>query len=152
MFSVAIFEILTSQKDFESSYKEFKIRMVDFEHRFANLLCLAFKDCSQLESVFKVSNITSFKCCIVFGGNLTSLFFSSHQLLTIIGPFLERKLIGQIFSHNFFLLQQHFREELETCKNLFRKQLIQVWKETFNMCYKYSGHNVCNTIVFPIPV
>lgn len=69
------------------------------------------------------------------------IFFPSRQLLTIIGPFLERKQIGQIFSHNFFLLQQQFREELETCKNLFRKQLTQVWKETFNMSCKYSERN-----------
>lgn len=55
MFSITILEIMIFQKDFDNNYKEFKIRTVDFEHRFANLLCLAFKDCSELESVFKVS-------------------------------------------------------------------------------------------------
>lgn len=85
----------------------------------------------------------------MFSGNLTSLFFPSRQLLTIIGPFLERKLIGQIFSHNFFLLQQHFREELETCKILLRKQLTQVWKATFKMRYKYSERNVYITLFVP---
>uniref|UniRef100_A0A3Q3ETL8 Dynein axonemal heavy chain 11 n=1 Tax=Labrus bergylta TaxID=56723 RepID=A0A3Q3ETL8_9LABR len=85
---------------FENEYKEFKSKIVDFEYRLASLLCLAFKDCSGLESACK--------------------------LLTIIGPFLERRQIRQVFSHNFLLLQQHFREELEKCKCLFKFQLNQI--------------------------
>ncbi|KAM9352911.1 dynein axonemal heavy chain 11 [Symphorus nematophorus] len=87
-------------QDFENEYKDFKVRILDFEYRLASLLCLAFKDCSGLESAFK--------------------------LLTIVGPFLERRQIRQIFSPNFLLLQQHFREELETCKSLFKSQLNQM--------------------------
>ncbi|XP_068613056.1 dynein axonemal heavy chain 11 [Brachionichthys hirsutus] len=87
-------------KAFDSEYKDFKVRIVDFECRFANVLCMAFKDCSGLESAFK--------------------------LLTIVGPFLERRKIGQIFSPNFVLLQQYFIEELEKCKSLFECQLIQM--------------------------
>ncbi|XP_070822029.1 dynein axonemal heavy chain 11 [Chaetodon trifascialis] len=90
---------LTSQV-FENECKDFKVRIVDFECRLASLLCLAFKDCSGLESAFK--------------------------LLTVIGPFLERRQIRQIFSPNFLLLQQHFREELEKCKCLFKSQLNQM--------------------------
>ncbi|XP_060906749.1 dynein axonemal heavy chain 11 [Labrus mixtus] len=90
---------LTTQ-GFENEYKEFKSKIVDFEYRLASLLCLAFKDCSGLESACK--------------------------LLTIIGPFLERRQIRQVFSHNFLLLQQHFREELEKCKCLFKFQLNQI--------------------------
>ncbi|XP_051263753.1 dynein axonemal heavy chain 11 isoform X2 [Dicentrarchus labrax] len=89
-----------SSQDFEREYKDFKVRIGDFECRLASLLCLAFKDCSGLESAFK--------------------------LLTIAGPFLERKQIRQIFSPNFLLLQQHFREELEKCKCLFKSQLNQM--------------------------
>ncbi|XP_074510014.1 dynein axonemal heavy chain 11 [Sebastes fasciatus] len=87
-------------QDFENEYKDLKVRIVDFECRLASLLCLAFKDCSGLESAFK--------------------------LLTIVGPFLERRQIRQIFSPNFLLLQQHFREELERCKCLFKSQLNQM--------------------------
>ncbi|KAM6995333.1 dynein axonemal heavy chain 11 [Tautogolabrus adspersus] len=91
---------LDLSQGFENEYKEFKSKIVDFEYRLASLLCLAFKDCSGLESACK--------------------------LLTIIGPFLERRQIRQVFSHNFLLLQQHFREELEKCKRLFKFQLNQI--------------------------
>ncbi|XP_068180103.1 dynein axonemal heavy chain 11 [Antennarius striatus] len=87
-------------KEFENEYKDFKVRIVDFECRFANILCLAFKDCSGLESAFK--------------------------LLTIVGPFLERRKIRQIFSLNFILLQHYFTEELGKCKSLFKSQLSKV--------------------------
>ncbi|XP_069552287.1 dynein axonemal heavy chain 11 [Brachyistius frenatus] len=89
-----------NSQGFENEYKEFKIRIADFECRLASLLCLFFKDCSGLESALKV--------------------------LTIVGPFLEKREIRQIFSPNFLLLQQHFREELEKCKCLFKSQLNQM--------------------------
>ncbi|XP_067457869.1 dynein axonemal heavy chain 11 isoform X1 [Thunnus thynnus] len=89
-----------NSEDFENEYKDFKVKIMDFECRLASLLCLAFKDCSGLESALK--------------------------LLTIVGPFLERGKIRQIFSPNFPLLQQHFREELEKCKCLFKSQLNQM--------------------------
>ncbi|KAM8734967.1 dynein axonemal heavy chain 11 [Acanthopagrus schlegelii] len=89
-----------NSQDFENEYKDFKVWNVDFECRLASLLCSALKDCSGLESAFK--------------------------LLIIVGPFLERRQIRQIFNPNFHLLQQHFREELEKCKCLFKAQLNQV--------------------------
>uniref|UniRef100_A0A3P8V3P1 Dynein axonemal heavy chain 11 n=1 Tax=Cynoglossus semilaevis TaxID=244447 RepID=A0A3P8V3P1_CYNSE len=89
-----------NSQDFENEYNEFKVWMLDFERHFASLLCLAFKDCSGLESASK--------------------------LLTIIGPFLERRQIRQIFSPNLVLLQQYFREELEKCKTLFKSWTHQV--------------------------
>ncbi|XP_071325394.1 dynein axonemal heavy chain 11 isoform X2 [Trachinotus anak] len=89
-----------NSQDFEKDYKDFKAWIVDFECHLASLLCLAFKDCSGLESAYK--------------------------LLTIVGPFLERRHIKQIFSPNFLLLQQHLREELEKCKCLFKSQIYQM--------------------------
>ncbi|XP_032374898.1 dynein heavy chain 11, axonemal isoform X1 [Etheostoma spectabile] len=85
---------------FENKYKDFKVRIVDVECRLASLLSLAFKDCPGLESAYK--------------------------LLTIVEPFLERRQIRKIFSPNFVLLQQHFREELERCKCLFKSQHNQM--------------------------
>lgn len=84
-------EMLIFQKDSDNDYKEFKVRTVDFEHRFANLLCLAFKDCSDLESVFKVSKITSCKCGLVFSGNPTSLFSLPASCSLSSGPSLREK-------------------------------------------------------------
>ncbi|KAM9852522.1 dynein axonemal heavy chain 11 [Aulostomus maculatus] len=89
-----------NSEDFEIAYKEFRLKIVDFECRFASLLCLAFKDCSGLESAIK--------------------------LLTIVGPFLERGQIRQIFGPNIPRLQQQFRHEMEKCKRLFKSQLNQM--------------------------
>ncbi|XP_034084207.1 dynein heavy chain 11, axonemal [Gymnodraco acuticeps] len=86
-----------SSQDFENEHKDLKLMIVDFECRLASLICLAFKDCSGLESGFK--------------------------LLTIVGPFLERRQIRQIFSPNYLILQQLFREELERCKCHFKSKL-----------------------------
>ena len=47
--------MLNCFKDFENEYKDFKVWNVDFECRLASLLCSALKDCSGLESAFKVS-------------------------------------------------------------------------------------------------
>ncbi|XP_035799351.2 dynein axonemal heavy chain 11 [Amphiprion ocellaris] len=89
-----------NSQGFENEYNDFKMRIVDFECRLGSLLCLVFKDCSGLESALK--------------------------MLTIAGPFLEKRQIRQIFSSNFLLLQQHFREELENCKCLFKSQMNQM--------------------------
>nr|XP_019948992.1 PREDICTED: dynein heavy chain 11, axonemal [Paralichthys olivaceus] len=89
-----------NSQGFEHEYKDFKEWIVNFECHLASLLCLAFKDCSGLESASK--------------------------LLTVIGPFLVRKQVRQIFSPNFLVLQQYFREELEKCKWLFKSQINQV--------------------------
>lgn len=50
-------------------------------------------------------------------------------MLTIVGPFLERSQIRQIFSPNFILLQQHLSEELARCKYLFESQLTRVMEQ-----------------------
>ncbi|XP_008293045.1 dynein heavy chain 11, axonemal [Stegastes partitus] len=89
-----------NSQGFENEFKDFKMKILDFECRLGSLLCLAFKDCSGLESALK--------------------------MLTVVGPFLEKRQIRQIFSPNFLLLQQHFREELENCKCLFKSQLNQM--------------------------
>uniref|UniRef100_A0A3Q2QPT1 Dynein heavy chain tail domain-containing protein n=1 Tax=Fundulus heteroclitus TaxID=8078 RepID=A0A3Q2QPT1_FUNHE len=85
-------------KAFEDEHNTFKRRIADFERRLANLLCLAFKDCTGLEAALKVS----FYC-------LTHHFISS-----------------QLFGPSFTLLQQHFSDELENCQFLIKSQLNQV--------------------------
>ncbi|XP_061675536.1 dynein axonemal heavy chain 11 isoform X2 [Syngnathoides biaculeatus] len=89
-----------NDQDFEKGYNDFKVKIVDFECRFASLLVSAFKDCTELESAFK--------------------------LLTIFGPFLERRHILQVFSPNIPLLLQQFRDELDNCKWLFKSQLNEL--------------------------
>lgn len=100
---------------------------MDFECRLASLLCLVFKDCSGLESALKVSKTGYLRDLNCITNNWKSFNNSfGPQMLTIVGPFLEKRQIRQIFSPNFCLLQQHFREELESCNRLFKSQLNQV--------------------------
>ncbi|XP_056142990.1 dynein axonemal heavy chain 11 [Lampris incognitus] len=89
-----------NSQDFEKDYKDFKMKIFDFECHLATILCLAFKDCSGLESAFK--------------------------LLVMFGPFLERRQIRQIFSPNLLVLQHRFREELERCNHLYKLHLSQI--------------------------
>uniref|UniRef100_A0A8B9HNW2 Dynein, axonemal, heavy chain 11 n=1 Tax=Astyanax mexicanus TaxID=7994 RepID=A0A8B9HNW2_ASTMX len=44
--------------DFEEDYACFKQEVTDYDRRLGNIVCLAYKDCSGLESVFKVSFIS----------------------------------------------------------------------------------------------
>lgn len=43
-------------QDFEKDFSSFQENVADFDRRLSSILCLAFQDCSGLESVFKVSN------------------------------------------------------------------------------------------------
>lgn len=43
-------------KDFDEDYAHFKAKVADYDRRLGNILCLAYKDCSGLESIFKVSS------------------------------------------------------------------------------------------------
>ncbi|KAM4581026.1 dynein axonemal heavy chain 11 [Odontesthes bonariensis] len=89
-----------SSQAFEDEYQAFKSRIADIECRLASLLCLAFKDCTGLESALK--------------------------MLTIVGPFLEKTRIRQRFCPTFLLLKQLFREELANCDFLFQSHLKQM--------------------------
>ncbi|KAG8573239.1 hypothetical protein GDO81_012334 [Engystomops pustulosus] len=86
--------------EFEIYYTEFKAKVLDLETQIATMMCLAFKDCSGLESAFK--------------------------LLAISGYFLERQTILDIFSPNYFILLQMYSEELDKCKLLYDEQLKQM--------------------------
>ncbi|XP_058249288.1 dynein axonemal heavy chain 11 [Hemibagrus wyckioides] len=89
---------LTS-KAFDEDYAHFKEKVADYDRRLGNILCLAFKDCSGLESAFK--------------------------LLAVFQPFMYRGIIKEIFTPNFTKLMHLFGVELETCKYLLDSQREQ---------------------------
>ncbi|KAG8443036.1 hypothetical protein GDO86_011741 [Hymenochirus boettgeri] len=86
--------------EFEHDYNEFKKKVQDFETRLAYLLCVAFKDCSGMESAFK--------------------------LIAISGYFLGRSLILDLFSPNYFTLLQMYDKELDRCKVLYNTHIKQM--------------------------
>ncbi|KAM9308794.1 LOW QUALITY PROTEIN: dynein axonemal heavy chain 11 [Gastrophryne carolinensis] len=89
-----------AQLEFENNYIEFKVKILDLETQIATMICLAFSDCSGLESAFK--------------------------LLAISGYFLERHVILDIFSPNYFTLLKMYSEELDKCKQLYDEQIKQI--------------------------
>ncbi|XP_023819910.1 dynein heavy chain 11, axonemal [Oryzias latipes] len=82
-----------SSQVFESQYTEFKKMVADVECRLSSELCLAFQDCSSLESALK--------------------------LVMMVASFLERSEIRQKCKPIFSQLQRYFRVKLESCKFLF---------------------------------
>lgn len=86
--------------EFENDYFAFKAKVLDLETQIATMICLAFKDCTGLESAFK--------------------------LLAISGYFLERQVILDIFGPNYYILLQMFSEELDKCKMLYDEHVKQM--------------------------
>ncbi|XP_063306953.1 dynein axonemal heavy chain 11 [Pelobates fuscus] len=93
-----------SNKDFENEYLEFKAKVLDFDTQLASLLCAAFNDSSGLEHAFKV--------------------------LAISGYYLERPVILNIFSPNYFTLLQMYNDELDRCKQLYDEHIKQKDNDT----------------------
>ncbi|KAA0703060.1 Dynein beta chain, ciliary [Triplophysa tibetana] len=89
---------LTSQ-DFDKDYKSFQENVADFDRRLSCILQLAFQDCSGLESVFK--------------------------MVAVLKPLLDREIIKENFTPNFFKAIQLFEEELDRCKHLLDSHLEQ---------------------------
>ncbi|MGH0142545.1 UNVERIFIED_CONTAM: hypothetical protein FKN15_019724 [Acipenser sinensis] len=84
---------LLEVEEFEYDYHVFKEKILDLDRRLATILYLAFKDCSGLESAFK--------------------------LVAVFGCFLERPVVKEIFSPNYRVLLQMFNLELDRCKQLY---------------------------------
>nr|XP_006007896.1 PREDICTED: dynein heavy chain 11, axonemal [Latimeria chalumnae] len=92
-----------NSQEFEKDYDTFKGKNVDFDRRLGAVACIAFSDCSGLESAFK--------------------------LVAILGCFLERPIIMELFSPNYAILLQMFDQELNRCKQLYDLHKEQVEKD-----------------------
>ncbi|KAH0627401.1 hypothetical protein JD844_003041 [Phrynosoma platyrhinos] len=103
---------------FTEDYADFKHKILEFERRLGSIFCVAFLDCSGLESAFK--------------------------LLVILGYFLEKPVIADIFSPNYNILLQMFDEELNNCKFLYDEHIKQVDKrnETINKNMPFTSGNI----------
>uniref|UniRef100_A0A670JQ67 Dynein axonemal heavy chain 11 n=1 Tax=Podarcis muralis TaxID=64176 RepID=A0A670JQ67_PODMU len=86
--------------EFEEDYVDFKHKTLEFERRLGSIFCVGFLDCSGLESALK--------------------------LLVILGYFLEKPVIADIFSKNYKILLQMFDEELDNCKHFYDEHIKQV--------------------------
>ncbi|XP_054847065.1 dynein axonemal heavy chain 11 [Eublepharis macularius] len=104
--------------EFDEDYVHFKYKILEFERRLGAIFCVGFLDCSGLESAFK--------------------------LLAILGHFLEKPVIADIFSPNYKILLQMFDEELYNCKHLYDEHIKQVEEgtEIINKNMPYTSGNL----------
>ncbi|ETE64168.1 Dynein heavy chain 11, axonemal, partial [Ophiophagus hannah] len=98
--------------EFEEDYSDFKHKNLEFERRLGAIFCVAFLDCSGLESAFK--------------------------LITILGSFLEKPIIIEMFSANYKILLQMFDEELRNCKCLYDEHIKQKYIEILKLFDQYE--------------
>ena len=82
---------------FVTDYNSFKEKMMDMENRLAQIVCLAFDECSGCESVFK--------------------------LFEMMGPLLERPLIQRDFHFKYPIVLSMYSEELDQAKVIFDRQM-----------------------------
>ncbi|XP_070583565.1 dynein axonemal heavy chain 11 isoform X3 [Erythrolamprus reginae] len=104
--------------EFEEDYADFKHKNLEFERHLGAIFCVAFLDCSGLESAFK--------------------------LITILGSFLEKPVISEMFSTNYKILLQMFDEELRNCKYLYDEHIKQEEKgnEVLNKNMSFTSGNL----------
>ncbi|XP_067673689.1 dynein beta chain, ciliary-like [Haliotis asinina] len=92
-----------SSKEFLDDYNSFLEKIGDFDRRLATIICQAFDDCSGLESIFK--------------------------LIDISGTLLERPLIKSDFDKKYPTIVTKINDCLDDAKVIYDKQMI-IKKET----------------------
>ncbi|KAL7886390.1 hypothetical protein AOLI_G00041110 [Acnodon oligacanthus] len=103
---------LTSQ-EFEEDCELFREEVAGYDRRLGNILGSAYRDCSGLESVYK--------------------------LLAVVGPFLDRGVVKDSFAASLPRLVRLIGDELESCKRLFVRQLQQRRRGQALLCKSMSA-------------
>jgi dynein heavy chain len=82
---------------FIEAYGAFKVSMNDMEKRLAQIVCSAFDECANCESVFK--------------------------LFEMMGPLLHRPMIEQEFCSKYPVLLSMYSDELDRAKVIYDRQM-----------------------------
>ena len=85
---------------FIEAYGTFKAKISDMENRLSHIVCSAFDECANCESIFK--------------------------LLEMMGPLLERPLIQKDFCKKYPILLSMFSKELGVAKVIYDQQMEAV--------------------------
>ncbi|XP_054276549.1 dynein beta chain, ciliary [Macrosteles quadrilineatus] len=98
VFASKTYDVLDPEDpSFLIDYEAFQGNIEDLDRRLASILCQAFDDCSNLESVFK--------------------------LIEIVGSVLERPLIKDEFTGKYQLIVNMLEHEMSTSEELFNEQM-----------------------------
>ncbi|VEN40996.1 unnamed protein product, partial [Callosobruchus maculatus] len=97
-FSGKSYDVLEpDDSSFDADFENFKKQIFDMDMKLATILCQAFEDCSNLDSIFK--------------------------LISISGSLLERQLIKQEFVQKYVKIVDLLDTELEMVMNIFEEQM-----------------------------
>ncbi|XP_071447818.1 dynein beta chain, ciliary [Hetaerina americana] len=98
VFACKTYDVLDPEDDrFPNDYDEFQVKIMDLDHRLAAVLCQAFDDCYNLESIYK--------------------------LISIVGTVLDRPLIKDEFTSKYTAILEMLDEETIICQELFDEQM-----------------------------
>lgn len=106
-------------QSFTENCAKFNESITDLDSKLAAILCQAFDDCGNLESIFKVSS-----CCVrVLREMLFLSFFSSSflQLINIAGTVLDRPVISKQFTNRYSRILELLNVELTVVEVLFNR-------------------------------
>ncbi|KAG8222097.1 hypothetical protein J437_LFUL000860, partial [Ladona fulva] len=98
VFASKMYDALDPEDNrFPDDYEGFQVKIMDLDHRLAAVLCQAFDDCYNLESVFK--------------------------LISIVGTVLDRPLIKDEFTSKYTAILEMLDEEIAICQELYDEQI-----------------------------
>ncbi|XP_067615922.1 dynein beta chain, ciliary [Eurosta solidaginis] len=83
--------------EFEDDFKDFQAHILELDMKLAAILCQAFDDCHNLESMFK--------------------------LINIVGSVIDRPIIKEQFTQRYTEIVQKLDVEMTTCEDILHKQL-----------------------------
>ncbi|KAM7360514.1 dynein heavy chain at 93AB isoform 2-T2 [Cochliomyia hominivorax] len=84
--------------EFDVDFENFQVRILELDMKLAAILCQAFDDCYNLESIFK--------------------------LINIVGSVLERPKIKEQFTQKYAEIVRMLEEELSVCENIYERQMF----------------------------
>lgn len=108
IFSGKSYDVLDpDDSSFISDFENFKKKIFEMDMKLAAILCQAFEDCSNLESIFKV-----------WKGIIYEIFtlLWRFQLISIVGSVLERPLIKAEFTNKYTKILDMLRAEISTAE------------------------------------
>lgn len=124
-FASKSYDVLDPDDDeFIKDFQNFQLRILELDMKLAAILCQAFDDCYNLESVFKVSTHTLSVRCSRFLINFFFFLSVDHKLINIVGSVLERPKIKEQFTKKYDEIVRLLDEELTMCEEIYEQQMF----------------------------
>lgn len=106
-------------QSFTENCAKFNESITDLDSKLAAILCQAFDDCGNLESIFKVTILVARVRCSPFFFSFFPLAFL--QLINIAGTVLDRPVISKQFTNRYSKILELLNVELTVVEVLFNR-------------------------------